>query len=367
MAARAAPPPLAEGTKLKDYTLKRRLGTGSMGEVYEAVHAVTGRRVAIKVLKHGVDQALNASRRLLEEARVVNAIRHPGIVDVFDVGVYGERRPYLVMELLEGRSLAERLTADGRPPLDEALWLLAGILEALAAAHQAGVIHRDLKPSNVFLLNESPGPAQVKLLDFGVARREGREEQLTAPEMAVGSVGYMAPEQLMGQAVAASDLYAVGCLAFQLLAGRPVFPLKNIPEAARRHLTEPAPKLRTVRPEASELLEGWVAMLLEKDVAARPRTAEAALRALDAVRAELTPVGDPKTEPSLSRSPALSSFIRANKRTEVVPAFEPPSGGGSAATKGPVPALDTGERPTAREHDTRALQEAPGDKTLLDS
>jgi serine/threonine-protein kinase len=271
------------------------------------------------------------------------------------------------MELLEGRSLAERLTADGRPPLDEALWLLAGILEALAAAHQAGVIHRDLKPSNVFLLNESPGPAQVKLLDFGVARREGREEQLTAPEMAVGSVGYMAPEQLMGQAVAASDLYAVGCLAFQLLAGRPVFPLKNIPEAARRHLTEPAPKLRTVRPEASELLEGWVAMLLEKDVAARPRTAEAALRALDAVRAELTPVGDPKTEPSLSRSPALSSFIRANKRTEVVPAFEPPSGGGSAATKGPVPALDTGERPTAREHDTRALQEAPGDKTLLDS
>lgn len=367
MAARAAPPPLAEGTKLKDYTLGRRLGTGSMGEVYEAVHAVIGRRVAIKVLRHGVDQALNASRRLLEEARVVNAIRHPGIVDVFDVGVYGERRPYLVMELLEGRSLAERLRAEGRPPLDEALRLLAGILEALAAAHRAGVIHRDLKPSNVFLVNESPGPAQVKLLDFGVARREGREEPLTAPEMAVGSVGYMAPEQLQGQAVAASDLYAVGCLAFQLLAGRPVFPLKNIPEAARRHLSEPAPKLRTVRPEASELLEGWVAMLLEKDVAARPRTAEAALKALAAVRAELPPVGDPKTEPSLSRSPALSSFIRSNKRTEVVPAFEPPSGGASVATKGPVPTLDTGERPTAREHDAGVLQDAPGDKTLLDS
>lgn len=303
MASRA-PPPLAEGTKLKDYTLGRRLGTGSMGEVYEAVHAVIGRRVAIKVLRHGVDEALR---------------------------------------------------------------LLAGILEVLGAAHRAGVIHRDLKPSNVFLVNESPGPTQVKLLDFGVAHREGREEPLTAPQMAVGSVGYMAPEQLQGQAVAASDLYAVGCLAFQLLAGKPVFPLKNIPDAARRHLTEPAPKLRTVRPEASELLEGWVAMLLEKDVAARPRTAEAALKALDAVRAELRPLGDPKTEPSLSRSPALASFVRANKRTEVVPTFEPPSGGASVAAKGPVPALDTGENPTAREHDAGVLHDAPSDKTLLDS
>ena len=370
MAARPAPPPLAEGTLLKDYKVVRRLGTGSMGEVYEAVHAVIGRRVAIKVLKHGVDQALNASRRLLEEARVVNAIRHPGIVDVVDVGVYGDRRPFLVMELLEGRSLSDRLRQQGKPPLDESLHLLAGILEALGAAHKAGVIHRDLKPSNVFLVGEAPGPARVKLLDFGIARREGREEPLTAPEMALGSVGFMAPEQLQGQAVAASDLYAVGCLAWQLLVGRPVFPLKNIPDAARRHLTEPAPKLRTAMPQASALLEAWVDMLLQKDVAQRPRTAEAALNALAAVREDLEDArAAPKTEPSLSKDPQLGTFLRAHKKTEVVPAFEPPSASGATVTTpvGPVPRLGTAERPTTREDRTDALESTDRDKTLLDS
>lgn len=369
MAARPAPPPLAEGTLLKDYRVVRRLGTGSMGEVYEAVHAVIGRRVAIKVLKHGVDEALNASRRLLEEARAVNAIRHPGIVDVFDVGVYGDRRPFLVMELLEGRSLSDRLKQQGKPALDESLHLLGGILEALGAAHRAGVIHRDLKPSNVFLVGEPPGPARVKLLDFGIARRADRPEPLTAPEMALGSVGFMAPEQLQGQAVAASDLYAVGCLAWQLLVGRPVFPLKNIPDAARRHLTEPAPKLRAALPDASALLEAWVDMLLQKDVAQRPRTAEAALSALRAVREDLAAQGGPATEPSLSVDPQLATVLRAHKKTEVVPAFEPPSSPGATGTArlGPVPRLSGNERPTARDERTDALESTDRDKTLLDS
>ncbi|MEW5740119.1 MAG: serine/threonine-protein kinase [Myxococcota bacterium] len=375
--ARPLPPPLAEGTLLKDYRLARRLGTGAMGEVYEAVHTVIGRRVAIKVLRVGVDEALNASRRLLEEARAVNAIRHPGIVDVFDVGVYGDRRPYLVMELLEGRTLGERLKAEGPPPPRESLGILEGVLGVLAAAHKAGVIHRDLKPSNVFLLKGKDGSAAVKLLDFGVARREGREEPLTAPSMAVGSVGFMAPEQLQGQAVPSSDLYAVGCLAFQLLAGRPVFPLKNIPEAARRHLVEPAPKLRTVRPDVSPLLEAWVDMLLQKDVDARPRSADAALNALRAVQHEL---GETKTEPSLSKDPALMSAIRAHKKTELVPAFEPPSGAkGVAATDpvrpvvpskqaGPVPRAPLGdERPTVLQPPEDDEDTADGHKTLLDS
>lgn len=368
MAARAAPPPLVEGTLLKDYKVVRRVGSGSMGEVYEAVHAVIGRRVAIKVLKQGVDQALNASRRLLEEARVVNAIRHPAIVDVFDVGVYGDRRPFLVMELLEGRSLSDRLKQRGKPPLDESLHLLAGILEALGAAHKAGVIHRDLKPSNVFLVGETPGPTRIKLLDFGIARRESREEALTAPEMALGSVGFMAPEQLQGQAVAASDLYAVGCLAYQLLVGRPVFPLKNIPDAARRHLSEPAPKLRSAMPEATELLEAWVEMLLQKDVALRPRTAEAALNALRAVREDLAHP-DPKTEPSLNKVAGLATLIRAHKKTEVVPAFEPPSSPRAVSTSpaGPVPQLGTAERPTTRDQRTDGLDSVDRDKTLLDS
>ncbi|GMU59015.1 MAG: hypothetical protein AMXMBFR34_07780 [Myxococcaceae bacterium] len=372
---RPPPPPLAEGTQLKDYRLVRRIGTGAMGEVYEAVHSVIGRKVAIKVLRIGVDEALNASRRLLEEARAVNAIRHAGIVDVFDVGVYGERRPYLVMELLEGRTLSERLKVDGPPPLHEALAILEGVLGVLAAAHRAGVIHRDLKPSNVFLLKGREGAEAVKLLDFGVARREGREEALTGPAMAVGSVGFMAPEQLQGQAVPASDLYAVGCLAFQLIAGKAVFPLKNIPEAARRHLLEPARKLRTVRPDTAPLLEAWVDMLLQKDVAQRPRTAEAAFNALRAVQHEQS---EPRTEPSLSRDPALLSAIRAHKKTDLVPAFEPPSGAKSVTTEpvrpvapskqaGPVPHPPIDERPTViagKDDDEDTLD---GNKTLVDT
>jgi serine/threonine-protein kinase len=354
-----------------------------MGEVYEAVHALIGRRVAIKVLRHGVDEALNAARRLLEEARVVNAIRHPAIVDVFDVGVHADRRPYLVMELLEGRSVADRLKAEGPLPLGDALSLLAGVLEALGAAHRAGVIHRDLKPSNVFLVDESPGPARVKLLDFGIARRAGREELLTAPELAVGSIGFMAPEQLRGQAVAGSDLYAVGCLAFQVLTGRPVFPLKNIPEAARHHLSEPPPKVRTLRPQVTPLLDAWVDRLLQKEVAARYPTAEAALFALRAAQEalELAQV-DPETEPaSTEESPFASVLAAHRRRTDVVPAFQPPSdtippptapSRASAARLGPVPVAeaDHRQRTTHMMTTDAATPEAEADTgshTLLDS
>jgi serine/threonine protein kinase len=361
MPARPPPRPLGEGTQLNGYTLVRRLGTGAMGEVYEAVHAVIGRRVAIKVLRRGVDAALNASKRLLEEARVVNAIRHPGIVDVFDVGVYDGRLPYLVMELLEGRSLTDRVKAEGPLPLPDVLHLLEGVLEPLGAAHRAGVIHRDLKPSNVFLVGEPPG--RVKLLDFGIARREGREgDPLTAPSMALGSVGFMAPEQLMGQAVPASDLYAVGCLGFLLATARPVFPLKNIPEAARMHLSQPPPKVRALRADAPELFEAWVDMLLAKDVAARPRTAEAALNALRAVRQDLE-AHEKKTESGLlAMTPAPTA---THKRTEVVAALQPvPSKAAGPVPKGPPP-----ERPTTVEPDTadEAHRATDSDTTLLDS
>lgn len=342
-----------------------------MGEVYEAVHTVIGRRVAIKVLRAGADEALNAARRLLEEARAVNAIHHPGIIDVFDAGVFGERRPYLVMELLEGQSLAERLKAHGKLPLPELFHVLTGVLEALGAAHKVGVIHRDLKPSNVFLV-KTPGPSRVKLLDFGVARREGREEALTAPEMAVGSVGFMAPEQLQGQAVPQSDLYAVGCLAFLMAAGRPVFSLKSIPDAAKRHLHEKPPLLRALRPDAPEPLEAWVDWLLKKTAGERPRTAEAALNSLKSVQAEKP---EPRTEPVLGVDPAVKSLVGAYKKTELVPALTPAPGPALGSGKhtlptdphgvGPVPRPQP-ERPTTLvEHDIDASTDR--DSTILDS
>lgn len=263
------------------YKLRSLIGAGAMGEVYEAQHQPSHRRVAIKVLREKTEDSVNAGRRLIEEARAVIAIRHPGIVVVSDVGLMAGGRPYLVMELLAGLPLSVHLK-QRKLPVEDIVMVLDGILDALHAAHQAGVIHRDLKPSNVFILaGERP---RVKLLDFGVARREGRTEVLTGPAMAVGSMGFMPPEQLMGQAVAASDLYAVGCIAFLMLAGRPVFPLKNIPQNARSHFSEMPAKLRTLRPDVSPGLEVWVDRMLGKSPDKRPPSAEialASLRALD--------------------------------------------------------------------------------------
>lgn len=326
----APQPSLAEGTVVNGYRVGKCLGTGSMGEVYEAKHQVIGRRVALKVLREGTDEVFNAGQRLLEEARSVNAIRHPGIVEVFDLGLMGERRPYLVMELLVGRPLSLRIK-QGALQLGEARVLLEGILDALAAAHRAGVVHRDLKPSNIFLLDERTGKPRIKLLDFGVARREGRTELLTAPSMAVGSMGFMAPEQLLGNAGPSSDLYAVGCVAWLMLTGKPLFPLKNIPDNARAHLLEPAPKLRALRPELPVALEAWLAQLLEKKPEARHATADMALAALR----------------------LLDTRAAHTATTELVTAFVP------STSRGPVPTTPANERATVP-------GEGP-DQTMLDS
>jgi serine/threonine-protein kinase len=320
------------------YKLLGLIGSGSMGEVYEAQHFPSHRRVALKVLRDKTDDSINAGRRLLEEARAVIAIRHPGIVVVSDVGLAGEGRPYLVMELLNGSPLSVHLK-QRKMTIPDAVLVLDGILDALSAAHRAGVIHRDLKPSNVFVLaGDRP---RVKILDFGVARREGRKEVLTGPSMAVGSMGFMSPEQLMGHAVASSDLYAVGCIAFLMLSGRPVFPLKNIPENARSHFSEPPAKLRTLRPEVSPALEGWVDRMLGKSVDTRPPSAEialASLRALDNKRAEV---------------PTISHVGPGNK-TEVVMAFVPPSGTEPEHQR-PIPAgSDTGEVTATGQLDERS-------------
>ncbi|MEW6435103.1 MAG: serine/threonine-protein kinase [Myxococcota bacterium] len=268
------------GPTVKDYRLTGRLGAGAMGEVYEGVHALIGKRVAVKVLKVGVQDALNSAQRLLEEARAVNVVGHPGIVDIFDAGTLEDGRPYLVMERLEGRSLHEELKRRGALPLREVFHLLAGILEPLAAAHAAGVIHRDLKPSNVFLCNAPVGLPRVKLVDFGVARRASRAEIFTQPLTTVGSLGYMGPEHLAGEVEPASDLYSVGCLAYQLVTGGPVFDVRNPAQLAQKHLDERPASPRVRRPDTPLELEAWILWLLEKAPADRPSSAEVALAVL---------------------------------------------------------------------------------------
>lgn len=268
------------GPAVKDYRLTGRLGAGAMGEVYEGVHVLIGKRVAVKVLRAGAQDALNSAQRLIEEARAVNVVSHPGIVDIFDAGMLGDGRPYLVMERLEGTSLHEHLKANGALPLREVFHLLAGVLEPLAAAHRAGVIHRDLKPSNVFLCDAPSGLPRVKLLDFGVARRAGRTEALTQPLTTLGSLGFMGPEHLAGEVEPASDLYSVGCLAYQLVTGRPVFDVRSPNELATQHLEVRPIAPRVHRADTPLELDAWILWLLEKEPAERPSSAEVALAVL---------------------------------------------------------------------------------------
>jgi serine/threonine-protein kinase len=275
--------PLLKGSVVGDYEVVGPLGAGAMGEVFEGIHPIIGKRVAIKVMRAPAAEALVEARRLLEEARAVNAIRHRGIVDIFGANVLPDGRPYLVMELLEGQSLHQYLQAHLPLSLSDALDLLAGVLEPLAAAHRAGVIHRDLKPTNIFVTTGTP---RVKLLDFGVSRRADREP-ITAPEVTLGSVGFMSPEQMSGQPVLQSDLYAVGCIAWMVLAGRPVFPARAMGELLRHHLQTKPASIITARADVPDPLARWVARLLEKLPAARPANAQAALEQLEEVRVEM--------------------------------------------------------------------------------
>jgi serine/threonine-protein kinase len=317
------------GSTIGDHQIVKKLGEGAMGAVYEGRHQLIGKRVAIKVLKGTGEDGRVAALRLLEEARAVNAIDHRGIIDIFDAGVLPDGRPYLMMELLVGRTLHEEVKrSKAGLPLRLVFHVLRGVLDALVAAHRAGVIHRDLKASNVFLVDQPEGLPLVKLVDFGVARREGRQEALTMPSMTVGSMGFMAPEHIAGRPVPQSDLYACGCLAWLMLTGKPVFPYGNLPTLIKQHLEVMPPGVGTVRAETPPELEAFVAWLLEKRLEDRPHSADVALTVLK----EAEQSGD-----ALRTVPGGPSFIElARKYDERVRSQSGVNAVAPAATPEPV-------------------------------
>jgi serine/threonine-protein kinase len=181
-AAPAARDALAPGTLVGGYCITRRLGGGGMGAVYAAEEPNLGKRVAIKVLRRELAADDDAVARFEREARVANEVRHPGIVDVFAFGNLDDGRPYLVMSLLEGRHLGEELSARGKLPHAEAWAHGRAIAEALAAAHDRGVVHRDLKPENVFLERFDDGPPRVRVLDLGLVKLLSRPPRRRSPK-----------------------------------------------------------------------------------------------------------------------------------------------------------------------------------------
>lgn len=245
------------------YRLVGLLGAGGMGQVWRAVDERLGRTVAVKVLARPEDEALVL--RLDSEARAAAALSDPHVVAVHDVGeapVDGIRVVYLVMELVEGRSLGEVL-AEGLPAVGDVMAWGGQICRGLHAAHRAGVVHRDIKPANILLTADG----RVKVCDFGIARRaDALGHPLTGTGAVIGTPSYMSPEQARGDAVigAGSDLYSLGCLLYELLTGEPPFQGGGWPVLAQ-HLNQVPVPVRSRRLEVPAELDRLVAELLRKD------------------------------------------------------------------------------------------------------
>ena len=252
------------------YTLQSVLGTGGMATVYRARDEVLARDVAVKVLSPQFAADPGFLARFEREARHVAAINHPRIVTVFDCGV-DRGTPYIVMELVAGRSLRQVLDEVGALPIDDAVGIAAAVCEALAAAHAAGLVHRDIKPANIVLSGRD-----VKVLDFGIAWADGAAGR-TKTQAVLGTAAYLPPERAAGgPAGPQADLYSLGCVLFEMLAGSPPFTGDSSVGVAYRHVHED-PGLPSMRRAGVPAQLDWItAQLLAKDPSARPPGAAAA-------------------------------------------------------------------------------------------
>ena len=271
------------------YRILSKIADGGMGTVYRGEHMLIGRHVAIKVLLPEFTANRQIVMRFFNEAKATSAIHHPGIVEIFDFGYLDNGRAYIVMELLEGFTLGQRIKGRGTMGEGEAAALLRGVCSALAAAHDKGIVHRDLKPDNIFLLPDldNPGAERAKILDFGIAKLTDFGEAATSTKtgMVMGTPTYMSPEQCRGSSEVdhRADLYSLGCIFYQLIVGRPPFANQGAGEVIGMHLfLEPDPPSRH-RPGISAETEALIMRLLQKDPSKRPQTARDLMIELQAI------------------------------------------------------------------------------------
>jgi len=264
------------GETIGNFKIVRRLGRGGMGEVWLAEQQNLGTKVAVKVLLDVFPADSEDVQRFFNEARAVSVIQHAGITKIFDSGLLPDGRAYMVMEFLDGESLANRIARGGMAPaeLAEIGRQIASVLEA---THAAGIVHRDLKPENVLLVRdlEMTGGERVKVLDFGVAKLNGLLGANSPKTFGtLGTPNYMAPEQWgdASQVDSRVDLYALGCLTFEMACGRPPFACKSVAEACVKHLNEVPPLASSLVPNVPVSLDRLISQLLAKHPAARPRS-----------------------------------------------------------------------------------------------
>lgn len=264
------------------WVIERKIDSGNMGTVYEASQLSVDRRVAVKTLKaiHADNDEL--AKRFLHEAKVASTISHPNVVTIFDFGQANDGTLYLAMEFLEGRSLAQRLEA-GSLSVREIIEITSQILSGLAAAHSLRIIHRDLKPANIYLVDMPDGGIHVKILDFGIAKALDSKVNLTTAGELFGTPWYMSPEQCLGQTIdGRSDLYAVGCILYELLVGRPPFNADSPMAVLAAHVHEAPRAIHEAahRRDIPAELARLCMQLLEKSPGQRPPDASATLFAM---------------------------------------------------------------------------------------
>ena len=258
------------GTSVSHYRIISHIGAGGMGTVYLAEDTNLKRRVALKFLSPGTVRESEAAARLLREARAASALDHPHIATIYEIGDHAGQ-PFIAMAHYEGETLAARL-AHGQMPLGEIARILTQVADALDAAHTAGIVHRDLKPSNLILTTTG----HVKVLDFGLAKIETGETatQLTAAGSTVGTAAYMSPEQAAGESVdARSDLWSLGVVTYEMLAGRRPFDGTSALGIIHAVLTTTPPGVKTLRPDVPPELEAIVHRTLVRECERRTVTA----------------------------------------------------------------------------------------------
>jgi HEAT repeat protein/tRNA A-37 threonylcarbamoyl transferase component Bud32 len=279
---------LPEGTKLGVYRIDRMLGEGGMGFVYAATHEVLSRRSAIKMLRPELLSNEQIVTRFLNEAKAVNLIDHPNIVNVYDYGDGGDGSVYFVMEFLEGETLDDLMRKRQAMAVPLFLHLFTQIAKALIAAHAKYIVHRDLKPANIYVVPREDNPAFVKLLDFGIAqlRGAGAVQGLTVMGSVMGTPQYMSPEQVTGGAVdARADVWAMGVMMYRAISGQAPFKGEEFAELASKILySEPQPVGELVKVPAQ--LAKLIASCLERRLEARCQSIAELLAGLERVKQE---------------------------------------------------------------------------------
>jgi serine/threonine-protein kinase len=334
------------GSHIGQYRIVRKLGAGGMGTVYLAEHVLLGRKAAIKTLLPALSVQREIVDRFFNEARATSAITDQGVVQIFDFGYHVDGTAYIVMELLEGEALADRLDRLDKLPVSEALRIARQVAGSLGAAHACNIVHRDLKPENIFLVRdaEAQGGERSKILDFGICKLGG--DNATQTGTMLGTPVYMSPEQCQGAGRVdhRSDIYALGCVLFQMLTGRPPFEGEGAGEFIVAHMREEPPPPSKFAPELPKAVDGLLASCLAKSPEERFQSMSALQAGIEHVLASLSAPG---TEPvpvpaALALAPGFKSVYDGNFGTSL-PTQDAPGGSEARRRRPSTLGLLTGE------------------------